>query len=270
MHKTRIFTGLTLSGLTLLAILGLSTTLFAIVSLVVFLFGASEWAVLTELRGLAQQGVYVMIVAVFAGLAWACVMAGWAVLPVAIGVVWWLFAVAALAAWQPQQTGDGLRWSLRLAGVLALVPAWIALVLIHRFDPWLLVFLMVLASVGDTAAYFTGKRFGRHAMAPRLSPGKTWEGLLGELLAALLISLIGASVFDGETVLGGLLFVLLAMVTVFASVGGDLFESLLKRVDGAKDSGRLLPGHGGVLDRLDSHLAAAPVFLLGLMWLMGG
>lgn len=271
MHKVRIFTGLALSALALALILGLPTKLFAIVSLFMILFGASEWAALTGLRGAIGQGIYICIVASFCWLAWASVAAGLTWLPVAIGGVWWAVAAILLASWQPHWSAAGhVRWSLRLAGLPTLVPAWIALVLIHRYDPWLLVFLVVLAAIGDTAAYFTGKRFGRHHMAPQLSPGKTWEGLMGELSAAFLVSLVGAGIFAGDTLGIRATFVLLAMLTVFASVCGDLFESLLKRVAGAKDSGHLLPGHGGVLDRVDSHLAAAPIFLIGLMWLFGG
>lgn len=271
MHKTRIFTGLALSALTLLLILGLSSTLFAVVSLIAILFGASEWAALTGLRGLLGQGVYVGVVALLSWLAWSGVAFGWTWPLVIIGGLWWLVVAVLLALWQPHWAeAASTRWGLRLAGLPTLVPAWIALVLLHRYDPWLLVFLVVLAALGDTAAYFTGKRFGRHHMAPRLSPGKTWEGLMGELTAAFVVSLIGAGIFAGDSFGVRAVFVLLAMLTVFASVCGDLFESLLKRVAGAKDSGHLLPGHGGVLDRMDSHLAAAPIFLIGLMWLLGG
>jgi phosphatidate cytidylyltransferase len=272
MHKTRIFTGLALSALALLVILGLSTKLFAAFSLVVILFGASEWAVLTGLRGVIGQGAYVCVIALFSWLAWSSVAAGWVWLPLAVGGLWWIVVAVLLALWQSRWSSDvRLHWGLRIAGLPTLVPAWIALVLIHRYDPWLLIFLIVLAAVGDTAAYFTGKRFGRRHMAPQLSPGKTWEGLMGELLAAFIASLIGASLFFGDSSSGmRIAFVLLAMLTVFASVCGDLFESLLKRVAGAKDSGHLLPGHGGVLDRMDSHLAAAPIFLIGLTWLLGG
>ncbi len=271
MHKTRIFTGLALSALTLVIILGLSTTLFAAVSLIAVLFGASEWAALTGLRGPIGQGIYVGVIALLSWLAWSGTVSGWTWLPVLIGGLWWVIVAVLLALWQPHWAeAASTRWGLRLAGLPTLVPAWIALVLLHRYDPWLLVFLVVLAALGDTAAYFTGKRFGRHQMAPRLSPGKTWEGLMGELTAAFVVSLIGAGIFAGDSVAVHAVFVLLAMLTVFASVCGDLFESLLKRVAGAKDSGHLLPGHGGVLDRMDSHLAAAPVFLIGLMWLLGG
>lgn len=271
MVKTRIFTGIALSALILLAVLGLPDAIFTAGSLVVILFAANEWAALTGLRGFAGQGAFVLSVAVFSGLAWWSVLLGWESLPVAFGGVWWVAAALLLTVWRADWSQDpAARWALRVAGIPTLVPAWIALALIHRYDPWLLVFLLVLAAVGDSAAYFTGKRFGRHHMAPLLSPGKTWEGLAGELSAALLVSLVGAYLFAGDTVSAKVMFMVLAMLTIFASVCGDLFESLVKRVAGVKDSGDLLPGHGGVLDRMDSHLAAGPVFLFGLMWLLGG
>lgn len=270
MHKTRIFTGLALSGLALFIILSFSSAAFAWISLLIILFGAAEWAALTGLRGVFARGLYVAVIALLAWGAWWCAATGRVWVPATVGGLWWSCAALLLAFWRPQWKGRHMLWGLRFAGLPTLVPAWLALVLIHRYDPWLLVFLIVLAAIGDTAAYFVGKRFGRHRMAPALSPGKTWEGLMGELSAAFVVSLVGAGVFAGDAATARAAFVALAMLAVFASVCGDLFESLLKRVAGSKDSGDLLPGHGGVLDRVDSHLAAAPIFLLGLMWLFGG
>lgn len=270
MHKTRIFTGLALSALALFLILGLSTPVFAWASLIIILVGAGEWAALTGVDHTLAQGVYIALIAGLAACAWWSVSIGLAWIPVIAGAVWWFCVAVLLVLWRPDWAGHRVQAWLRVAGLPTLVLAWLALVLIHRYDAWLLVFLIVLAALGDTAAYFVGKHFGRHRMAPLLSPGKTWEGLLGELSAALLASLVGAYVFAGGSLGSYIAFVLLAMLSVLASVCGDLFESLLKRVAGAKDSGHLLPGHGGVLDRVDSHLAAAPIFLLGLMWLFGG
>ena len=156
-----------------------------------------------------------------------------------------------------------------LAGTLAIVPAWAALVLIHAGgDPpgkqghlWLLAAL-ALVWAADSGAYFAGRHFGKHKLAPRISPNKTWEGLFGGLLAGVAVA-VGLGWLAGVDVahLPGLLIT--SVVAVFASVLGDLFESLIKRHAGAKDSGHLIPGHGGVLDRVDGVLAAVPVFALG-------
>jgi phosphatidate cytidylyltransferase len=130
---------------------------------------------------------------------------------------------------------------------------------------WLL-FALLLIWAADSGAYFAGVRFGRRKLAPRISPGKSWEGLFGGLAAAMLLSAAMLHWLGlGWAQLPELL--LLTVVIVLVSVVGDLFESLLKRHAGAKDSSQLIPGHGGVLDRIDSLLAALPVFVLGKIWL---
>lgn len=150
-----------------------------------------------------------------------------------------------------------LGWSL-------LVVPWLCLIELHRGSaqgPGLVLMLMALVWLADSGAYFAGRRFGRRKLAERISPGKTWEGVAGGLLVALVAALAYALLGYAGSVAP---FMLLAAVTVLASVLGDLFESLVKRISGVKDSGSLLPGHGGVLDRVDSLTAAAPVYLVGL------
>ncbi|AOU98368.1 hypothetical protein BI364_10705 [Acidihalobacter yilgarnensis] len=272
MFKQRLVTGLLLAGVAFAAILGLPNIAFGIFVLVTFLIGADEWARLTGGHTPLIRLAYVAVVAVVAGLAWGLAEHGDVRLPILIGVIWWLAATVLLLVYSPNRPLDvigGMRMVMRLAVLPSLVPAWLAIVWLQRYDPWLLVFLVVLAAVGDSAAYLAGKRFGRHRMAPRLSPGKTWEGLMGEMLMSLLLAIAGAWHFVADDVWLRMGFVGLCLLTVLASVVGDLFESLLKRLAGAKDSGSLLPGHGGVLDRFDSHLAVAPVFLMGWLWLRG-
>jgi phosphatidate cytidylyltransferase len=143
------------------------------------------------------------------------------------------------------------------------------MVQIHALDgigPALLLFLMVLIWVVDSAAYFSGKRWGRVKLAPFISPGKTREGLYGALVGMVIFSLV-LWYWGGMGRVGWFAILLLCMTTGLFSVVGDLFESLLKRQRGVKDSGHLLPGHGGVLDRIDSLTAASPIFLFGLMLL---
>jgi phosphatidate cytidylyltransferase len=154
------------------------------------------------------------------------------------------------------------RWEARgvfvraLTGTLVLLPAWAAVVALRERSPWLLLGVMTVVWIADTAAYFAGRRFGRHKLAPRISPGKSWEGVGGAGLAlALYASAISAAIV-GLRVPGALL---LAAALLYFSILGDLFESWLKRVAGVKDSGTILPGHGGVLDRIDALLAALPI-----------
>jgi len=139
---------------------------------------------------------------------------------------------------------------------------------VHKQQPFMLLFLFVLIWVADIAAYFTGKRFGRNKLAEQLSPGKTREGVLGATIGALLFSLVGIYFWQEKLAWGlAIYFILLCVLSALISVVGDLFESLLKRNAGKKDSGSIIPGHGGVLDRIDSLLAASPGFMLGLYWL---
>ena len=156
---------------------------------------------------------------------------------------------------------------MRILGVFVLIPAWFALFRLHMMDFRYVLYLIGLIALADTAAYFTGKKFGRTKLAPALSPGKTREGFLGAVVMTSIWAMIGLfwlALPAGISVS----FVLLSMFVVCMSVAGDLFESLLKREAGVKDSGQLLPGHGGILDRVDSMLAAAPLFALGLLGIL--
>jgi phosphatidate cytidylyltransferase len=125
----------------------------------------------------------------------------------------------------------------------------------------LLLYLLVLIAAADVGAYFGGRLFGRHKLAPQVSPGKTWEGFVAGVVAAACVAVAGAIIFDMPFWPWLVLCLLVAVVSVI----GDLTESMFKRHVGLKDSGRLLPGHGGLLDRIDSLTAAAPTFLLGLL-----
>jgi len=188
------------------------------------------------------------------------------------GVAWWLVALLWLRFYTFGAAPDSPARVLKLlAGTMAVIPAWAALVLIHASSDqghlWLLTSLAVVWAA-DSGAYFAGRRFGRRKLAPRISPNKTWEGLAGGLVAGVLVATafgFGLGVPSWQLVDAAQLpwLLLVTVVTVFASVLGDLFESLLKRHAGAKDSGHIIPGHGGVLDRVDGVLAALPVFVVG-------
>jgi phosphatidate cytidylyltransferase len=150
-----------------------------------------------------------------------------------------------------------------IAGLLVLVPAGVALIRLRLEDngAWLVLFSLVVVMAADVGAYFAGHRFGRTKLAPQVSPGKSWEGVIGGVVASLIVAAIGAVLLDWPA----LPVMLLAAGAAAFSVVGDLTESLMKRHTGLKDSGRLFPGHGGVLDRFDSLSAGIPVFVLGLI-----
>nr|WP_240544916.1 phosphatidate cytidylyltransferase [Ectothiorhodospira shaposhnikovii] len=266
--KQRVITGLLLAVVVFSAVLLLPSFWFGLAVLAVCLGGAWEWARLCGLESGGQRGLYVTGVAALAGLGAFTAFALDQIWPVVLGVLWWGGVLVVLAFYRPAGREGRILWrryGLGSAGVLTLVPAFIALVWLHQVQPALVLYLILLTATADSAAYFAGRRFGRHKLAPRISPGKTREGLLGALIAIVPFGLLGAWYFGVIPALW-FFFVCLCLVTALVSVAGDLFESVLKREAGAKDSGALLPGHGGILDRIDSLTAAAPVFLMGLLW----
>ena len=181
-----------------------------------------------------------------------------------VSVVWWglnLFWVLSYPNHTQTWFGSGIVRSM--SGVLLLAPMWVALVNLHLKGDEYFLLLMLLIWGADSGAYFVGRKFGRRKLAPSVSPGKSVEGVLGGIGFALVVMLVFLQVqgIATEKYFG---YLLLTIVVTSVSVLGDLFESLFKRESGMKDSGQILPGHGGVLDRIDSLTAAAPFFLLGL------
>lgn len=271
MLKQRIFTALVLAPLVLGAVLLMPTNSLALVFAGIVLVGGREWAILSGLPKVSGQLSYILVIS-FCILAAASILnqSEWILWVLSASVVWWMASLIRLLRLRGVTQLNGFKLLQGIEGILVLVPAWFSLVLIHRLPqdgPELLVFLLLLIWSADIGAYFTGRRWGRVKLAPQVSPGKTREGVYGALSAALVWGLILAW-WQGKGLHMYPLVVLLCVLTALFSVVGDLFESMLKRQRGVKDSGELLPGHGGMLDRIDSLTAAAPVFLLGLM-LMG-
>ena len=265
----RVLTAAVLGGVVVFGTLRLPfefmTVLFALL-----LFGAAEeWSRLAGIKSQAGRITYAAM-SLCAALSSALLLRDAPIALsglLALGCLWWLVAGAWVIHYQRHERpkiSDPL-W-LGWCGWLALVPALVALFSLLDRDPALLLALFGLVWGADIFAYFGGKTFGRRRLASRVSPGKTWEGIVAALLGTQLLTL--AAVSTGLNAhLSLICALLLAAVTLVASVIGDLFESLLKRLRGVKDSGTLLPGHGGLLDRIDSLLAAAPVFTLGLFLL---
>jgi phosphatidate cytidylyltransferase len=262
----RLLTALVLIPLVVLAILYLENRVFAALLAAVILAGAYEMARLGNLEGPPAIGLFLLFVA---GLMW---LAWWALGPVPlqsllwlIGIWWLLLTVVLVARRRELQRVDTRRPTVLLLGGLVLVSAWISIVRLHAASgagPLMVLYLFLLIWVADSGAYFAGRAFGRAKLSPFVSPGKTWAGVAGAMVGAAFCAVIVWSSGQGQGVsLTGLL--LLSLLVTAVSIGGDLGESRLKREAGVKDSGSLLPGHGGVLDRIDSLLAAAPVFALG-------
>lgn len=167
-----------------------------------------------------------------------------------------LFWTAIAPLWLSQRW-HGQQIFIRAAlGVVILLPTWAALLYLHARGPWVLLAVLAVVWVADTAAFFAGRQFGQHKLAPRISPGKTREGVIGAMMALILYASAVSSAVVGLRIVGALV---LAMALLYFSVLGDLFESWIKRVSDSKDSGTLLPSHGGVLDRIDALTSALPI-----------
>ncbi|HXH54223.1 MAG TPA: phosphatidate cytidylyltransferase [Gammaproteobacteria bacterium] len=274
MLKTRIITATVLIPCVIFGTLFLPFRAFAAISGVVFGCGLWEWSRLAGFQSVFGRTLCLILMSLgicllLAILQWFSIrlQLGRAVfqegLPLLI-LAFWLIAGFSVA-YYPKLEGF---WKSKTMGVIAgcfvLVPAWFLLWALQYENPWLVLYIFSLIWVCDIAAYFAGKRFGKHKLAPKLSPGKTWEGVLGAYVAGLLVVIVGYYYLDHDRSLFS--WVMLGLITITFSIVGDLFESLFKRLRNLKDSGTLLPGHGGVLDRIDSITAAVPIFAIGFMF----
>lgn len=262
----RVATGVPLALLVVACALFLNPLHLAVLLTALALLGAWEWSRLAGLGGSAARVAYLAAIAAVHGLVWWWGPAASATFVLPLVAAWWVgFGAWLLAGGRPRAAGPGIRWRWLVAG-LVLLPAFSLGVVVVATLPvgrGLLLYALFLVFVADTGAYFCGRRFGRHKLAPAVSGGKTVEGLVGGLVCVALFAL-AAGVLLGVAAARLPAWIVIALVAALLSVAGDLFVSVLKREAGAKDSGRLLPGHGGLLDRMDSQLAALPVQALGL------
>ncbi|MBK6598946.1 MAG: phosphatidate cytidylyltransferase [Proteobacteria bacterium] len=261
MLKQRVITAVLLGVVLLTVVLLLPAWASVVLFTLTILAGAWEWSGFVRPASLPLRLAYV---ALLAAALWLCHLYVvdrqnlqgllW------VAALWWVVTFLWLAL-APQRVSP---LAAAIAGILVLVPAWNALVFLRTGLPlgaaWAL-FVLGLAWAADTGAFFAGRFFGRVPLAPRVSPKKTWEGALGGVCFGAMAGLLASFVLPVQP----LPFVILCACVAAISIVGDLTESMLKRAVGVKDSGWLFPGHGGVLDRIDSVTAAAPTFLLGLL-----
>ncbi len=275
MLKQRVITAVVLLVVVLWALFAAPPQAFLLLCTLVFCLAAWEWARLAGLTAPAARIAYALL---FGALLAGMELFGWRdVLQsplIAAAALAWL----ALTLWlwlgpSPAMSAAGARPLRLLGGFALLLPAWLAMLALHAGPDVggsggaLLLYAMMLVWAADIGAYFAGRRFGRHKLAPTISPGKSWEGVAGGLLAVAALALLGLA-WHGDALPTALL--LSASLCAGAiSVPGDLLISWCKRSVGVKDTSQLLPGHGGLLDRIDSLLAALPVFTAGLLWFDG-
>lgn len=274
MLKTRVITALVLLIAFLAALFWLPPLVWATFVGVLVVPAAWEWGKLMRLPRRACA-LYALLVAAVCAALLASTSASGRVPPPggelqsALYLGASLFWILVVPLWLWRSRLPEARWLAALTGLLVLVPTWLALVELRQLGPAVLLLLMSVAWISDSAAYFAGRRFGRHKLAPSISPGKTWEGVAGAVLAvsayAALWSFAWHAYFPQmlrPMRFGPLAMLLFLWLLTAIGIYGDLFESALKRRAGVKDSGALLPGHGGVLDRIDALTAVLPVAAL--------
>lgn len=258
MLKTRIITAV-------VSLLALGAVLFLVppraaepIFAALILVGAWEWSGFLGLRDNIVRSLYVGLIAALM-VAMVFVFQEQTDLLLRIGCGWWFLAFI-WTFFFPTPIPAALRW---ICGALVLVPLFVALLLLYRGDPEMLLFALLIVWATDVGAYFAGTKFGRVKLAPRISPGKTWEGVIGGLLVVVLLAFAWAN----YSAMPFAVLLPFCLAVGALSIVGDLTVSMFKRTTGVKDSGTLFPGHGGVLDRIDSIAAATPLFALGLAWL---
>lgn len=275
MLKLRVITALVLFPLAVYGILFLANDSFAIFAGLIVLLGAYEWAGFAKFPSMPAKIAYVVIVGTIIYSLWLVNFLVSAKIMLALAAGFWLYALFLLWGFPRRVTfWQNNTLLIAIIGLFLLVLTWYSLISIHAIEelkfsqiaisgPYLVLCVMVLVWLADTGAYFSGKRFGKNKLAPSISPGKSREGVYGGLiLAIIVVSLF--TFWQGGSAQDYLRIIALTIVTVVFSVIGDLMESMFKRQANIKDSSNLLPGHGGILDRIDSVTAAGPVFYIVL------
>ncbi len=273
MLKQRVITALIITAIFLSALFLLPSGYFAFFMAAVVLIGAYEWAGLSNIQSIIVRVVYALVVGgCLLAASWWINFAGEANPQLdlqavqhllILGCSFWAVALLLVQGYPSSAILWGHKALRLLMGLFVLVPTWTALVYIRQQAEghWLIILLFLVVAVADTGGYFAGRRFGKRKLAIHVSPGKTWEGFAGGFIANLILAFVLAYSFSAP--IGLVLAVVIP--TSLISVLGDLLESMVKRHAGVKDSGTILPGHGGILDRVDGVTAGAPVYALALM-----
>lgn len=275
MLRLRVITALILAPLIIWSVLAFSHRALAIELGLILSVAAWEWARLAGLKNnIARTAFGGVMLSIMLLMTWLLhdsrVWLPWILYS---NLLWWVIGFVLVITFKktPEQLPvhfDGIDIVLNLlAGTFIIGGAFVALTGLHQssqYGAYYILILLLLIWIADIAAYFTGKKFGKHKLASHVSPGKTWEGVVGAAVAVVVAALVVGKILRYQPA-NLMFFALLGLITMAFSILGDLTESLFKRRAGVKDSSQLLPGHGGILDRIDSLMAAAPIFLLGLM-----
>ncbi|GLS27996.1 phosphatidate cytidylyltransferase [Marinibactrum halimedae] len=272
MLKARVLSAIVMALVFLSALFLLPAVGFFVFISIVVLMAAWEWANLAGFQRALEKLAFTVLLSVaglcigwYVGLDTLTYLSEESIRDVVLtGCVWWCIALLWVQGYPSSAVFWGARASRLAMGFFVLLPAWLGLIFVRSLEQgaWMILLLIAIVACADIGAYFTGKAFGRRKLASAVSPGKSWEGVWGGFTASMLLALlIGQMWFPDQQ----LALFAVVIPTALVSILGDLLESMVKRHRGIKDSGQLLPGHGGVLDRVDGITASAPVFTLALL-----
>ena len=258
MLKQRFITAVVAALLLFVILFALPQLLARGIIACLLIIGAWEWSGFLDAEKPGRYAFFIVAAGMIISMYFGLVQVGNVKMIFQVALLWWVFAFV-WTFFFPTPIPKAIAW---LCGILVIVPAYVALDWLYQISPWVLLFMLLIVWLADIGAYFAGKAFGRVKLAPDISPGKTWEGVIGGLVAV--VALIVIESFWLNFPVSSIIPLALAVAVI--SVVGDLTVSMFKRTAGVKDSGTLFPGHGGFLDRADAIMAAAPVFSLGLIW----
>ncbi|WP_416652114.1 phosphatidate cytidylyltransferase [Candidatus Pseudothioglobus sp. Uisw_086] len=266
LHK-RILTASIVAPIVILGVLILNSIEFALALALILIIGSWEYCRLVQINHLTGKALYTLIILV---VTYFLISTSSNLIVLYATSIWWLIALIWVVTFPNGSSLLRKNFAVKLFnGLFIFVPMAISLMAIHSIDKALVLFLLVLIWAADIGAYFAGKLFGKTKLCPSVSPGKTLEGVFGGAALAQVVAILYVYVSTQAPLLSDfLIFSFIALVISLVSVLGDLFESVLKRIAEVKDSGNILPGHGGILDRIDSLTSSAPIFFLLIVFLL--
>ena len=277
MLKQRIITAIILALIFITATVFLSSFSYSLFVTIVVLAASWEWCAfiglakqVAKVSYLATLGSMIIALYFFLGIVPESLVINSyrAGIILGLGILFWVLTFFMLKGYPSNSDRWNNKSKIALMGLMALIPTWVGVVQIKYLNPqgFLLLGMVVMVAAADIGAYFVGKRIGKNRLAPSLSPNKTWEGVMGGFAACLLVGILLIWLLHSYLITLSnvqiLILVLLSLVVTLFDVIGDLLESMLKRNRDLKDSGKILPGHGGILDRVDGLLAVTPIFVL--------
>ncbi|MBI4005088.1 MAG: phosphatidate cytidylyltransferase [Gammaproteobacteria bacterium] len=271
MLKQRVLTATFLGAVIVICIVASSHPVFSLLMGIFIGIASWEWAGLAGYHKIIHRTIYLLLMTALLVCVYFLRATNWVNTIVIFSLIWWCFAWIIVISYQRGRVLIPSNQMVKaMIGCIILIPAWTGLINLHESvaGPQQILLLFVLIWVADSTAFFIGGWWGKRHLASRISPAKSWEGVMGGLVASML-PVLGYVILKEMKGIDIIRLFALCLVTVVFSILGDLVESMFKRNANMKDSGRLLPGHGGVLDRIDSLTSAVPVFVTGV-WLLEG